>query len=443
MIRKLLSSKFRFDAHPRFFALLKNAGVVFSGNALSSMIALLYLGVLTRAISVEQFGLYSLYGAFVEVISRLTSFQTWQGLIHYGAHAKESGDKPLLMNLLVFGWMLDFFAGIAGFGIAIAGAIWLPGLFGLPKGELLPAAVAAAILLFNWNSAPTALLRIYDRFVPQAVYQNIAATFQLFCVSVLWFLGEQRLVVYLAVTSINNIIGQLWFFWYAIRLAKREGIVAGHAVSVRELPRKCPGIWGYVAITNLDGIVRVARDMDIFLVNGLLDVRAAGLYKIARTLTSAMGKITGPFYQTIYPELARLVAANNTTSMIQLMRQSAVTLGTVTLVVWIGFVLIGRLFLGVAFGEEYVDAFGVAVWSIAAMVVWGFAQPLAPAMMAIRRPGVSLGVHGLTTGLYIALIYSFVPAYGLAGVGMAMFLFYLIWALSMTAMVAKYVVVRK
>lgn len=442
MLKKILSSKFRFEAHPRFFALLKNAGVVFGGNALSSVIALLYLGVLTRAISVEQFGLYSLYGAFVEVISRLASFQTWQGLIHYGSHAKESGDKPLLMNLLLLGWLLDIVAGIAGFCVAVAGAIWIPGLFGLPEGELTPAVVAAAILLFNWSSAPTAFLRIYDRFVPQAVYQNIGAIFQLVCVCVLWWLGEKRLVVYLAVTSINNIVGQLWFFGYAVRLARREGIVSSHPLSIRALPGKCPGIWGYVAITNLDAVVRVARDMDIFLVNALLDVRAAGLYKIARTLTSAMGKITGPFYQTIYPELTRLVASNSTKSMIQLMRQSSVTLGAVTLVVWVGFAILGRSFLDIAFGAEYIDAYNVAIWAIAAMVIWGFAQPLSPAMMAIRRPGVSLVVHVLTTSFYMLLIFGLVPAYGLAGAGMAMFVFYLVWALSMTAIVAKFVAQR-
>lgn len=437
MIRKVLSSKFGFDAHPRFFALLKNAGVVFSGNALSSMIALLYLGVLTRAITVEQFGLYSLYGAFVEIISKLASFQTWQGLIHYGAHAKERGDKELLFSLLCFGWALDVVAGVLGFAAAVFLALWVPSWFGLPTDDIVPALVAASILLFNWTSAPTALLRIYDRFFPQALYQNIAAVLQLVCVTGLWLMGETRLVVYIAVTSMNNIIGQLWFFWYASRIARREGIMGSGMPSLRQLPEKCPGIWGYVMITNLDAVVRVARDMDIFIVNALLDVRAAGLYKIARTLTSAMGKVTGPFYQTIYPELARMVAARNVGSMVKLMKQSALTLGVVTAVIWIGFGLLGPAFLKLAFGADYVEAYSVAFWCMGAMVVWGLAQPLSPAMMAMRRPGQSLMVHLVTTSAYVAALYLAVPVYGLLGAGVSMFLFYVLWSTIMLVVVSR------
>jgi len=433
----------KFDFHPRFISLLRNAGVVFSGNALSSVIALIYLGVLTRAISIEMFGLYSLYRAFVGIISRLASFQTWQGLIHYGAHAKESGDKGLLLNLLCFGWILDIVAGVLGFAIAVSFAVWVPSWFGLPTDDIIPAAVASSILFFNWTSAPTALLRIYDRFYPQALYQNISAVLQLICVTALWMIGETRLVVYLAITSVNNIIGQLWFFWYASKVAAREGIIGSGTLELRKLPEKCQGIWGYVMTTNLDAVVRVGRDMDIFIINALLDVRAAGLYKIARTLTSAMGKVTGPFYQTIYPELARLVAANKTESMKQLMRQSAYTLGVVMLIAWVCFMLLGKFFLGLAFGQEYLDAYGVAVWSIAAMVIWGFAQPLSPAMMAIRRPGVSLTVHLITTIIYILLILGFVPEYGLPGAGMAMFIFYLVWTFSMTVMVNRFVFNRE
>lgn len=428
---------FRFEAHPRFFALLKNAGVVFSGNALSSIIGLLYLAVLTRAITLEQFGLYSLYGAFVELISRLTSFQTWQGLIHYGSHAKEAGDKPLLMNLLLFGWLLDILAGVAGFCIAIACAIWIPGLFGLSVEDRIPAVIAAAILLFNWTSAPTAFLRIYDRFVPQAIYQNIAAILQLVSVCFLWWLGETRLIVYLAVTSVNNIIGQLWFFGYSIHLARREEIIGAHGINLHSLPSKCPGIWRYVTITNLDGVVRAARDMDIFIVNALLDVRAAGLYKIARTLTSAMGKVTGPFYQTIYPELARMVAARNVVSMVKLMKQSAFTLGAVTAIIWVGFGILGPVFLKLAFGADYVEAYSVAFWCMGAMVVWGLAQPLSPAMMAMRRPGLTLVVHLVTTAAYVAALYCTVPSYGLIGAGVSMFLFYVLWSSIMLVVVSN------
>jgi O-antigen/teichoic acid export membrane protein len=428
---------FRFDPHARFFALLKNAGVVFGGNATSSLIGLVYLCILTRALSVDQFGLFSLFGAYVGVISRLTSFQSWQGLIHYGAHAHVIGDKKLLFNILLFGFLLDLGAGAVGFLVALLGGAIIPQLFGLPEHAQIEVAVAASILLFNWICVPTALLRIYDRFMPQAIYQNIFGLIQLACVTSLWWMGEKHLLIYLAVTAVNNIIGQLCFFAYAMREAHRQGILDVHNMDLRSLPVNCPGIWRFVWTTNLDGMVRVIRDIDIFIVNALLDTRAAALYKIARTLNMAMGKLTGPFYQTIYPELARMVAARNTESMAALMRQASLMLGAVTLVVWLGFLLLGPYFLPLAFGSEYSAAFPVTAWSMAAMVVWGFAQPLSPVMMAMRKPEISLVVHLVTTLAYVIMLALLVWKTGLVGAGVALFLFYLLWSSVMLLVVLR------
>ncbi len=424
-------------SHPRLGALVRNASIVFSGNVLSSVIGLLYLAVLTRALTIEQFGLYSLYGALVTVVGRFASFQTWQAQIHYGAHAREAGDGSLICSILFFGWLLDVVAGLIGFLVALLLASMLPQLFGLPQDSMVEVAVAASILIFNWICSPTAFFRLYDRFFPQALYQNVSNTLQLVCVVFLWLTGEKRLLAYLAVTSINNIIGQLWFFIYAFREARKQGLFVGERANLTQLKEGCPGIVKFVLITNLDGMIRVLRDVDIFLVNALAGMQATGLYKIAKTLNAAFGKLTGPFYQSIYPELARMVSARNTASMVSLMKQASLMLGTITFLAWVGFILLGPYFLPLAFGAEYSDAYSVAAWSMAAMVVWGIAQPLSPVMMALRKPGVSMMVHLVATLAYVALLTLLVWKLGLVGAGVALLLFYLLWSCAMFMVVAQ------
>jgi len=424
-------------AHPRLGALLRNAGIVFGGNVLSSFVGLTYLAVLTRALSLEQFGLYSLYGALVAVVGRFTTFQTWQAQMHYAAHAKESENKPLIFNILFFGWLLDIVAGILGFGVAVLLASTLPQVFGLPQGGVSEVAVAAFILIFNWMCSPTAFFRIYDRFFPQALYQNISNILQLISVSILWAIGEDRLIVYLAVTSINNVFGQLWFFIYAVIEARKLGIVSIGFINYGLLKESCPGVRRFVLISNLDGIIRVLREVDIFIINAFLDLQAVALYKIVKTLNMAFGKLTGPFYQSIYPELARLAVSGNVASMVKLMKQVSLTLGSITMVVWLGFVFVGPYLLSFAFGPEYSAAYAVAVWCMASMVVWGIAQPLSPVMMAIRKPGLSMIVHLATTIFYVITLVFFVSQLGLIGAGVALLLFYVIWSTAMLAVAAK------
>ena len=146
----------RAEVHPRLGALIRNASIVFGGNALSSIIGLAYLAILTRALSLEQFGLYSLYGALVTIVGRFTTFQTWQAQIHYGAHAVETKNKRVIFNILFFGWLLDLIAGIVGFLVVMILATTIPQIFGLPHNSISEAAVAAAILIFNWVCSPTA-----------------------------------------------------------------------------------------------------------------------------------------------------------------------------------------------------------------------------------------------------------------------------------------------
>jgi O-antigen/teichoic acid export membrane protein len=401
------------------------------------VVGLLSTAVLTRALSLEQFGLYTLYFALVAIVARLTSFQTWQAQIHYGAHAKESENKQVIFCILFFGWQLDVAAGIVGFVVAVILGGAIPQVFGLLDNTLPEVMVAASILLFNWLCSPTAFFRLYGRFFPQVLHQNITSILQLFSVLTLWTLGENRLIIYLAVTSVNNIIGQLCFFIYALVEARKVQVVQFRVPSYRLLTESCPGIVRFVLMTNMDGTIRVLRELDIFVVNYFLDLQTTALYKIAKIINTAFGRLTGPFYQSIYPELARLAVAANANSMVLLMKQASMILGSITMVVWIGFLLLGQPFLTLAFGPEFSDAYFVSVYCTASMVVWAIAQPLSPVMMAMRKPGLSMTVHFFTSVFYILILTLLVSKIGLIGAGMALLSFYLLWSIVMFIVVAK------
>lgn len=411
--------------------------MVFGGNLSASVLGLLYLAVLTSALSLEKFGLYVLYGALIAIVGKLVSFQTWQAQIHYGTAAAKEKDNLLLYNILFFGWLLDLLAGLAGFLIALALVAFIPELFGLPQDSMTPAAIAATILIFNWISSPTAFFRLYDRFVPQALYQNISNFLQLVSVSYLWAIGEERLIFYIATTSINNIIGQVWFFAYAYKEAKKLGLVSSGKPHINYLMDKCPGILRFTLISNFDGMIRVVRDADIFIVNAILGVQATALFKIAKTLTGAFGKLTGPFYQSIYPELSRLLASNKMMSAVALMKQASMALGLIMILAWVGFFISGPYILHYTFGIEYLAAFPVSAWCMAAMVIWGIAQPISPIMLAMREPELSMKVHLVTTLFYIILLTIIIQSIGLVGAGIALFVFYVLWGLSMYVVASR------
>jgi O-antigen/teichoic acid export membrane protein len=407
--------------------LYRNVGVIFSGHVVGGLVGLMVWAVLTRALPLEQVGLYALFTAYITLIDRLTSFQTWQALIHFGAHARDRGDTTQLTNLFAFGWFLDGITGVVGFILALVGAAFVPHLFGLGDAALALAAVTALPLLVNWISTATAVTRLYDRFFPQALYLKVTAVLQLVGVSALWLSGVESLIPYLTVWGVSGVVGRLLFFGLAASEVRRRGLWRRDLVRARETVVGRPELWRFVVTTNADGMVRVLRDLDIFLVNAFLGAAGAGIYRIARVLTGAMGRLTTPFYQAIYPQLANMLARGEVQEFTRLMRQSAATLGGLIVVAWVGFVIFGRPLLSLVFGPEYAAAYGLAVWCLAAMIIVAFAQPLGPAMMALGKVGVKFLVHLLAAVIYIILLVAFLSAWDLIGAGVALFCFYALW----------------
>lgn len=422
-------SSSRFSSHTR--KLFKNAGILLSGNAISAIFSIATIALMTRALSLEDFGRYALITAFIGLIDRLVNFQSWQALIHFGASAHESRDNGKLISLFSFGWCLDVVTGIVGYLVIIVLSMFIPHWFGLGDHATLFVAIGGCLILFNWTATPTAILRLYDKFYLQALYHKITAGLMLLCTIVLWFTGQDSVLPYVVALTLSGLTGKAFFYAMAVRELHRRQLLNIEKIDIVDLINTTPRLWRFVITTNLDGVVRVFRDVDIFIVNALLGPVSVALYKIARTLTKAFGQVTGPFYQAIYPELSKLFAANRMHEFTTLMKQSAKSLGLLTFSAWLVFLVVGPVVLEYGFGQDYVQAFGVASLCMAAMVVWSIALPLSPAMMAMGKVEISLIIHVATTIMYLVMLAVFAGSFGLLGSGLALLLFYLLWSAGM------------
>jgi O-antigen/teichoic acid export membrane protein len=419
------------ERNPGLQRLYKNAGILFGGNVGSAALNLLSLAILTRALGVEVFGFFVLVTAYIALIDLLVSFQTWQALIHYGSKARQENAPARLAALFTFGWLLDIGSGVAGFLLACLGAAFLPGWFGLEQVEFFIVVMAASTLIFNWTATPTAILRLFDKFAAQALFLNLMALLRLVGFIILWAYDLGTLYNCILVWTAGGILARIFFIFQGLTEAKRKGCRPAGAINFKTLRRECPGLWRFVITTNIDGIVRVVRNYDIFIVNILLGVAATAYYKIAREIGRALSQLTGPFYQAIYPELARMAAEKDFTSFRKLTFHSSMTLGGIISAGWIVFALAGWIALPLVFGPEYARAYIPSLWVLGAMVIWAFAQPLAPALLALGKARTNLFVHAGTTVVYIVLLWDMGQRWGLEGAAAAMFIFYALWSASM------------
>jgi O-antigen/teichoic acid export membrane protein len=417
-----------FDQKLLLQRLYVNTGILLGGNVSSGALGLASLVVLTWAVSLEAIGLFAVVTAYITVIEHLAGFQSWQALIHYGTHALHQRALPRLTSLLVFGWMLDFGGSVFGCAVALLIAAIAPVAFGLDQAGTAVILTATATLLFSWTSVPTAVLRLCNKFYVQALAQNIASAVRLVGYVTLYISGTTSLFPYIAMWSFGMLLGRLILVFAAVLEARSHGLLRRRDLDLEEMFVSCPGIWKFVLSTKADAIIRVLRELDVFVVNAVLGSMATGLYKTARELARTLTYATDPLQQAIYPELARLAASKDFSGLSRLVLQSSMSLGLVVGVGWIAFMFVGESLIVAVFGTSYRPSYEAAFWCVGAVVLWASALPLLPALLALGKVRTSLILHAATSAAYLVVLLALTRSQGLTGAGLAYFLFYGLWS---------------
>ncbi|WP_164828310.1 lipopolysaccharide biosynthesis protein, partial [Sinorhizobium medicae] len=156
---------------------LQSIAHLLTGNLLSSVIGLIGFALTARALGPAGYGVLALCFSYARAVERIVSFQSWQPLIKYGAHSlvENADDATEIRALLKFGLLLDISAALVAWLIAVllilVAAPWL----GISGDGADLAILYCTVLPFQVSGMPTAVLRLYGRFMAIA-YGQVATS---------------------------------------------------------------------------------------------------------------------------------------------------------------------------------------------------------------------------------------------------------------------------
>lgn len=430
-------STFRFWLTDHLFRrLFHNAAILLSGTAGASLLTLGTFALTARALGPEGFGILMLIKAYVFVVDRLVSFQPWQALIKYGADALEHRRTDEFKRLIKCGTLLDLASAVIGASAAAAGAYWVGTWRGWDPHIVRMATGYSIVILFNFASTPTAILRLFNRFKPLAMQEVVAAGVKLAGVIVAFLLGA-GLRAFLSIWIASEVVGQALVVLMGWMELRRQGIRGIMRARVRGVTAESPGLWRFLWTTNLNTTVLMsARELDTLVVGGVLGPAGVGLYKIAKQCAKMLAQVSDPLYHAIYPELAKLWAQGRPGSIRQLVIRSGISLGSLGFVVWVSVLLLGRVFLGLAFGPAFVAAYPALLWCMSGVVIDVTVIPLHPVLLAMGRPGLTFWIHVAGTLCFLPALIGLSRAFGVTGAGMAFFIYLTVIAVSTVSVVA-------
>ena len=411
----------RWFADVIFRRVFKNAGFLLSGKTATGLLGLAYLSLAAHGLGVEQFGVLVLVQTYVQVIVGVTTFHSWQAVIRYGAMSLENDDTPAFQSLISFTTVLDLTGVVIGAVVAWFAAPWIGPHVGWSDEVIAYAQPYSLMILFTIVATPTGLLRLYDRFDILAWQVTITPALRLMGVAIAVFLSAP-LWAYLLAWFVAGVIGGLAL----VALGWREGVKQGRLNDMRwslsGVTKTHDHIWSFCFASNFHSSLQmVTGHMSTFLVGLVATPAAAGLFKVAREVATALTKPAELLTQSIYPEFARLGSQGEWQAFARLIRRAAVLAGGAGFAILVVMAVIGEPFLALFFGEDFVSAYATLVLLVAAASITIAGFGFDPALYAMGRPDIPLRVNAFVVLLvYVPLLILLTQSLGPMGAGLAM-----------------------
>lgn len=397
--------------------LARNIGWLLGGRGFTGLTSIVYIGLAARALGPVGFGIFMLILTYAQLIANIIQFQSWKGVIRFGAVHSAARQPERLARLLGFTAMLDWSSAVLGAAIAAAGVILVAPLFHWSADQQRQAAAFAAALLLTSGATPTGMLRLFDRFDLLTYSEAVAPTVRVIGAFAAWMTGG-GLAAFLIVWALSA-LGQTLATWASAILIHGSRLSVGRA-AYRGAVAENPGLWRFMIQTSLSSSLGFfwlqAGTLAVGVVAG---PATAGGFRLADRLATGITKSTETVTRALYPEFARLVASDDRATLRKLfVRTSWIALSLAALAVVICSVA-GRLILRLVAGRQFAFAqpFLVLLAISAAIELSGFA--LEPFHNAHGRSGRVLRARLIGTILYVLLLAALLPTMGAIGAAIA------------------------
>ena len=406
------------DEHRSIFSRLwRNVGWLLGGQGLTGLFGLLFLAVAARKLGPAGFGLFVVALTYGQLFSNVSHFESWKGVIRFGALHLAGDRQPQLSRLLGFTAALDWASAIGGALVAVAIAFLIGPWIHWPLELQEQCAVFAAALVVGSGGTPTGILRLFNRFDLLALTEAFAPVIRLIGAIIAWVAGG-GVTAFLAAWAVGAIV-QLLATWVAALMVNRERLSINRR-SLRTARLENVGLWHFMWRTSLSSSLRfLSMQAGTLAVGASVGPAMAGGFRLADRIATATTKPTEQLARVVYPELAHLVASNDRELLRRLFVRSAlISLASAGVVVGV-FVVAGRLVLRLIAGPQFTFAQSfLAVLAIASAIeLSGFV--LEPWHNSHGGAAIVLRARLAGAIVYGALLVGLLPPFGALGAAFA------------------------
>lgn len=395
-----------------------NFGKVLRGRGIAGVFAVLSTGLMAHALPVEQFGLVILLHTYVKVIKGFLNFRTFEAIVKFGVPLLDEGDEPKLKGLLRSTIMIDFGSSVLAAVIGVA-AVPLAALLLHWDAQLTQWAWFYALILVTTGvNTSNGILRLYDRFDALGVQYTIQPMVRMVLVTLAWAL-DGDMFMFLLAWGFAYCTGNIYMFARGmVELKSQLTTPLMQGFRIREVLDRSSEFWRFIGVVYWQTSVDlVPKQLSTLLAGNLLGPAAAGLFRLAREISTVLNRPATLLRDVLFPDLTRVWHADEG-NFSKLPFRTSLIAGSAGLLVVIFVWFAGEWLLGLI-GQDYVPAAPLLVLLLLAASFELAAAPLRAAAYAMGKASNLLRIHILGVVVYVLFFYAITRWLGLIGPGVA------------------------
>lgn len=377
MLMKLLK---RLLSESLLKKLIKNSGILFTGNILAQALGICTLALTTILLDPKQFGVLVIIQTYTIIIDRLVNFQSWQAIIKYGTDALENNNINKFKGYIKFGTILDFCTALLATILAVIGIQCIGPVLNLSDEHILMGSIYSLTILFHLSGTPTAILRMLDKFKLFAFIHVISAFIKLMGVTIS-YISSGGLWHILYVWMITEIIGHLLLLIISHYVLYKKNIKYWWNSHLDDWRDVFKFTWWSNLSTTLDIPI---KQLDMIVVSMVISFEGVAIYRVFKQVSQIIGQVADPIYQTIYPLLVKMISNNNKDKLLNLVIKSGIVLFSVLLPLVFFLSITSPYWLNLFFGDIYAENWGI-------LIVYLFLRLISVSFIGIHPLFIALG----------------------------------------------------
>lgn len=384
--------------------------------AITCIIPLLYTPIMLRMLGQSEYGLYSLSNSVTSYLSML-NFGMGSAVIRYVAKARAEGDKEQVEKTVglfaVIYIILALLVIIVGFILTIFVDTWFAK--GLSDAEIERLRVLMVIMSLSTAisfpvSVYSSVAVAYEKYIFRRLFDLAATIASPVLNLVVLFMGKGSIGMALVGLFIQIVYAPVFIGYCSKKLNLH--------LCFRKLPfRMLKDIWSFSAFVFLSTVVDMLYwSTDKVLIGALMGSVAVAVYNVGGVFTSMLQQMTSAISGVFTPRVTIMVTKNTTP---QVLSDLLIRIGRLQylIVAFIlsGYIVFGRTFIHFWSGDEYQDAYIVALLTMIPLAIPLIQNIAFSIILAQKKHQFRAIIYAVIAVINVVTTYLAIPRFGIIG----------------------------